>query len=101
MIKRSVVVLLFLSIISCKKEMISDKLVEASCGQCQFNMEGKGCDLAIRIDDNSYYVEGADIDDHGDAHAADGFCEAIKKAKVSGKIAGGKFSASSFKIVQK
>jgi len=99
MIKRAFVVLLFLSVISCKKEAISDKLVEASCGQCQLNMEGKGCDLAIRLDDNSYYVEGTDIDEHGDAHASDGFCEAIKKAKVSGSIVDGKFIASSFKII--
>jgi len=98
--KRAVVVLLFLSFISCKKEPISDKLVEASCGQCQFNMKGSGCDLAIRIDNNSYYVEGTDIDDHGDAHADDGFCEAIKKAEVSGKIVDRRFVASSFKIVQ-
>jgi len=39
--KRAVVVLLFLSVLSCKKEMISDKLVEASCGQYQFNMKGE------------------------------------------------------------
>jgi len=99
MIKRTFVVLLILSVISCSKEQISDKLVAASCGQCQFNMEGKGCDLAIRMDENSYYVEGTDIDDHGDAHAKDGFCEAIKKAKVSGTIVDGMFIASSFKII--
>ena len=64
-----------------------------------FDMEGSGCDLAIRMDDNNYYVEGTDIDDHGDAHASDGFCEAIKKAKVSGRIIDGKFVVSSFKII--
>ena len=26
-----------------------NQTVEASCGQCQFAMEGGGCDLAIRI----------------------------------------------------
>jgi len=99
MIKGIFVALLFVSVLSCKKDTISDKLVEASCGQCQFSMEGSGCDLAIRMDDKSYYVEGTDIDDHGDAHASDGFCEAIKKAKVSGRIVDGKFVTSSFKII--
>ena len=37
------------------------------------NERKKGCDLAIRIDGKSYFVEGTKIDDHGDAHANDGF----------------------------
>ena len=88
------------SLNSCKSNDITDEIVEASCGQCQFSMEGKGCDLAIRMNDNTYYVEGTNIDDHGDAHASYGFCEAIKKAKVSGSIKEGKFITTSFKVIK-
>ena len=50
------------------------QVVEAACGQCQFKMKDKkGCDLAVRIDGKSYFVEGTKIDEHGDAHADDGF----------------------------
>ena len=40
--------------------------VEASCGQCQFKMAGKGCTLAVRIDGKAYFVDKAHIDDFGD-----------------------------------
>ncbi len=72
--------------------------VEASCGQCNFALPGKGCDLAIRIDGKAYYVTGTDIDDHGDAHAHDGFCEAIKMAEVQGEMINDKFNVSYFKL---
>jgi hypothetical protein len=75
--------------------------VEASCGQCQFKMKGKGCTLAVRIDGKSYFVEKAAIDDFGDAHAKEGFCNAIRKAKVQGEIVGDKFVASYFEILDK
>jgi len=78
---------------------VANKVVEASCGQCQFNMPGKSCDLAIRIDGRSYFVEGTSIDDHGDAHAKDGFCQKVRKALVSGEIAGSRFKATSFKLL--
>jgi len=74
--------------------------VEASCGECQFKMEGKGCHLAVRIDGKSYFVDGTSLDDHGDAHAKDGFCEAIKKAEVQGAIVDNRFKATYFKIVK-
>jgi hypothetical protein len=76
-------------------------IVEASCGQCQFKMAGKGCTLAVRIDGKSYFVEKADIDEFGDAHAKEGFCNAIRKAKVQGEIVGEKFVASYFEIIEK
>lgn len=57
-----------------------------SCGQCQFKMEGKGCNLAIRVNNKTYYIDGTGIDDYGDAHAADGFCEAIKKQKYKERL---------------
>jgi hypothetical protein len=74
--------------------------VEAACGQCQFGMKGKGgCDLAVRIDGKSYFVDGTDIHKHGDAHSKDGFCSTIRKAEVVGKIKGERFVVSEFKLL--
>jgi len=73
--------------------------VEASCGQCQFGLKGGGCDLAVRIDGKAYYVDGTDINDHGDAHGSDGFCNAIRRAKVEGEVVGGKFKATKFELL--
>jgi hypothetical protein len=82
-----------------KKENSKIQIVEASCGQCQFKMEGKSCDLAVRIDGKSYFVEGTNIDSHGDAHAADGFCASIRKAEVIGEIKDNKFVVTRFKLL--
>ncbi|MHC5114792.1 MAG: DUF6370 family protein [Planctomycetota bacterium] len=73
--------------------------VEASCGQCQFDLPGGGCDLAVRFDGKAYYVDGTGIDDHGDAHAADGFCNAVRQARVTGRVVDGRFEARSFALV--
>ena len=46
-----------------------------------------GCDLAIRIGDKTYFIDGTNIDDFGDAHDKNtGFCNVIRKANVVGKI---------------
>jgi len=74
---------------------IVNREVELSCGQCQFEMEGTGCDLTVRIDGQVYFVDGSSIDDHGDAHADDGLCNCIRKATVSGKIENGRLTATS------
>jgi len=82
-----------------KKEQSKTQIAEASCGQCQFGMEGKGCELAVRIDGKPYFVDGTSIDSHGDAHADDGFCTAIRKAKVVGEIKDNRFVVSDFKLL--
>jgi Family of unknown function (DUF6370) len=82
-----------------KKVQLKDEVVEASCGQCQFGLKEKGCDLAIRYDSKAYYALGTTIDDHGDAHAKDGFCNAIRKAKVSGTVKNGKFLVKKFELL--
>lgn len=69
------------------------QLVEAACGQCQFGMPGKGCDLALRINGKAYFVDGTSIDSHGDAHAKNGFCNTIRMAAVTGEIENGRFKA--------
>ena len=44
-------------------------------------------------------MEGTSIDDHGDAHDQEGFCNAISKAKVQGK--GDKFRVTYFELLKK
>lgn len=75
------------------------QVVEASCGQCRFGMKGEGCNLAVRINGKAYFVDGTAIDDHGDAHAQDGFCNAIRKAEVKGRVEKDRFVATYFKLL--
>jgi hypothetical protein len=78
---------------------VENAIVEASCGECQFDMPGEGCNLAVRIEGKTYFVEGTHIDDHGDAHAQDGFCETIRQARVSGEIINQRFIATTFELL--
>jgi hypothetical protein len=92
------------SIVSAQTPKLNSKIgqvqiVEAACGQCQFKMEGKSCDLAVRIKGKSYFVDGTKIDDHVDAHAKNGFCEKVRKAEVRGSVINKRFVASSFKLL--
>ena len=97
------IVCLFLAITASAQEKIEQtktQIVEASCGQCQFGMKDKkGCDLAVRIDGISYFVDGTSLDSHGDAHASDGFCSVIRKAAVTGTIESGRFKATTFTLL--
>ena len=83
-----------------KKTTEKPQIVETACGECQFGMKGNGCDLAVRIDGKAYFVDGTTIDQHGDAHAKDGFCNAIRKASVTGKVENNRFKATSFTLVK-
>lgn len=76
------------------------QVVEAACGECQFGLKGKSCDLAIRIDGQAFFVDGTHIDSHGDAHAKDGFCNSIRKAEVKGELVNGRFKATYFKLIK-
>ena len=75
--------------------------VEATCGNCMYKMQGKGCHLAIKLNNKNYFVDGTGIDDYGDAHHTDGFCNAIKKVKVQGEIVGDRFKVSYFELIKK
>jgi hypothetical protein len=76
------------------------RIVETSCGECNFQMTGDECDLAVKIDGKYYFVEGSAIHEHGDAHAEDGLCTVVREAKVTGRIKGGVFVASSFELIK-
>jgi len=76
------------------------QVVDASCGQCNFGIKGKGgCDLAVKIDGKAYFVDGVKIDSHGDAHANDGMCSVVRKAEVTGEIVGDRYVATTFKLL--
>ena len=75
-------------------------IVEAACGECQFKLEGKGCNLAVRMDGKAFFVDGTEIDSHGDAHAKDGFCNAVRKAEVQGDVVSNRFKVTYFKLVK-
>ncbi len=75
------------------------QIVEVACGECMFDLPGDGCDLAVRIDGKAHFVEGTSIDDHGDAHAGDGFCNAIRKAEVKGELIDDVFHVTELKLL--
>jgi hypothetical protein len=73
--------------------------VETACGQCKLGLPGKSCDLAVRINGKAYFVDGTNIDSHGDAHAKDGFCNSVRKAQVQGEVVNDRFRVTYFKLM--
>src|SRR5262252_5423751 len=73
---------------------LTDQVVDAGCAMCMFGMESLGdCQTAIRVDGKVYLARGTcvpDAEDHGT-----GLCHAILKARVTGRLVGDKFLASS------
>ncbi|NCT74182.1 MAG: hypothetical protein GXC78_06620 [Chitinophagaceae bacterium] len=63
-------------------------------------MRGDDCALAVRVNGIEFYVEGTGIDDHGDAHAKEGFCNSIRRAEVQGSVVDGRFRVTYFKLVK-
>ena len=103
--KKTIATLVFLLTFSLgfsqeKKAQQKAQTVEAACGQCQFKLPGKNCDLAVRINGKAYFVDGTSIDEHGDAHAKDGFCNAVRKAEVKGEVLNDRFKVSYFKLIK-
>lgn len=99
---RKVLILCVLILASCAKNNEVKQVAELSCGQCKFGIEEPlGCDLAVKIDGKAYFIDGAHIDDFGDAHDINlGFCNVIRKANVVGKIEEGRFKATSIKLIE-
>ncbi len=77
------------------------KLITAdvSCGECNFDLEGNDCDLAVKIGDKAYYVDGVGIKDYGHPHDKNGFCVAVRKAELQGDIVDGRFKATYFNLL--
>ena len=76
-------------------------LVIASCGMCNFGLkDSKGCNLAIKIGDTIYPVEGSSIHDHGDAHNDEGLCTATRIAYTRGEIKKGKLYTRNFVLLE-
>lgn len=99
--KKLLLVSVFLIAISCGNKKEITQVAEVSCGQCKFELDTEdGCNLAVRIDDKAYFVEGFNIDDFGDAHDEHtGFCEVIRKGEITGTINDGKFVASKINLI--
>jgi hypothetical protein len=74
--------------------------VETACGQCKFGLVAEDCSLAVRINGKAYFADGTDIDAHGNAHAKDGFCNAVRKAQVQGELVNDRFKLSYFKLLK-
>ena len=98
--KRIVAIVILLLAFACKDDT-KKQIVEVSCGQCQFGMTSeKGCALAVRMDDKTYFVDGADIDDFGGAHDEEiGFCFAVRKAEVEGEVKDDRFKVTSMTLL--
>jgi len=76
-------------------------LALASCGMCNFGMKDKKeCSLAIKINEDVFSVSGTGIDDHGNSHAKNGFCNAIRVADIEGRIVKGVFKSQSFVLTK-
>ena len=65
--------------------------VLVSCGMCNFVTGDSDCSLAVKIGSKTLNVRGVKIDDHGDSHAKDGYCNVIKKVYVEGIVRGNSF----------
>ena len=79
--------------------LLKPTVVEAACGECKFGLKGDDCDLAIRFDGHSYFVNGVNPDSLGNAHATNGICETIRQARVTGAVKDGRFLATSFELL--
>lgn len=103
MMKKVLFIAFMLIAFSCSEKNEKTQVAEISCGQCQFGLKTQdGCDLAVRIDGKAFFVDGAHIDDFGDAHDKEtGFCEVVRKAEVKGMIENNRFQATSIELVDK
>jgi hypothetical protein len=75
------------------------QILDVACGQCKLGLKADGCTLAVRVNGKAYFVDGTSIDEHGDAHGKDGFCNAIRKAEVQGEIVGDRVVVTYFKLL--
>ena len=95
-----IIALIVTSCASSKTKNQIEGIYNVSCGKCNFDMTGDECDIAIEINGKHYYIEGSEIDEHGDEHAADGLCSTTRKAHVKGQIKFGVFMAESIELIK-
>ena len=94
-----VCVILFSVNVNAQKKVKTFNVLTA-CGQCQFDTSSPtGCALAIQIAGKIYWVDGSSISDHGDEHAEDGLCKAVRKAEVQGTIKENRIDVTSFVLL--
>ncbi|MGK4566988.1 DUF6370 family protein [Flavobacterium sp. 3HN19-14] len=94
-----IVAVLFITNMLCAQK-VTNKVVDVACGECKFGMKGDACDMAVKIDGKTYFVDGAKkMEAYVDPHAKNGFCNAVRQATVSGEIVGNRFKATSFELV--
>ena len=104
--KKLLTLLIFIPLVSFGQKTLKEKpeinlvKAEAACGICMLNMQGEECELAVKIKDSKYYVIGTGIDDHGNAHSKKGFCNAIIKAEIQGKVINNKYHITYFELVK-
>lgn len=80
---------------------LRDQEIQIGCSMCIYKMAGSSdCELAALVDGKAYLVEGSGIDDHGDAHAADGLCNTARSAVATGRIEGGRLKVSKLVAVR-
>ncbi|WP_298878246.1 DUF6370 family protein [uncultured Polaribacter sp.] len=95
-----ILAILFIGFSCSNKKQEIKQVAEISCGQCQFDLEGGGCNLAVRVNDKAYYVDGFGIDDFGDAHdLKKGLCNKIRKGEIAGIIENEKFVATKINLL--
>ena len=61
---------------------------------CNFMNGDNDCALAIKVGRDVLSLKDVGIDDHGDSHAKDGYCNVIKKVYVEGRVRGKTFKAN-------
>lgn len=72
-------------------QRVSDQSAQVACAGCVFHMEGaEGCQLAVKLDGKTYFVDGAEVAGHE-------WCDKALDAVVNGTIENGRFVASSVK----
>jgi len=104
--KKLLTLLIFIPLVSFGQKTLKEKTeinlvkAEAACGICMLNMQGEECELAVKNKDSKYYVIGTGIDDHGNAHSKKGFCNAIRKAEIQGKVINNKYHITYFELVK-
>ena len=82
------------------QKKVENLITDAGCGMCMFKKKNtEGCAMAVKIDNKIYTVEGIDKKHFGPMHSENGYCKALKKARITGEIRKEKFYATKFEYV--